>query len=599
MVDALGSAITLCLIGMHGAIAVADVPQFDEEAVQRGLVHHVVDGAFGGAGQYGCGVALCDLDNDGDDDVVAMGAAGDQLRIFENNGSGQFIDRTVGSGLPVTIRASGLVAGDYDGDGDLDLFLTRWLQSAMMLRNEGGLNFVNATAQTLLTGITGPGTGCAFGDYDADGDLDLAVGMRTNTLANQMRNRLYRNNGNATFTDVAATMGVDDAFPTFQVLLHDLDRDGDCDMYVSNDKGLPGLSWNRLFRNDAGVLVEDCASEACLVIDSMGVCVGDLDLNGLPDIYCTNIATGHVLLMSDGPLHFEQRDAEADVQGNATGWGALIFDADNDIDQDLFACSMMGAPDYLWVTENGFPMVDRSKASGLGDAQDSYCLAAGDVDLDGDVDLLMQSRLANLRLYINSAPKNHSSVSIRIVGVGRNTHAVGALADFEVHGSTVVREVIAGSCYKSQSSYVLHCGIGTEPNAERVTIHWPRVGALREERVLTDVPTGFVLPVYPPSRLGDALNDGRVDPADRAACDACASTEFGPACAVFDMDGDCRITELDRAAVLARLLDVARDGPVGARDLAHLLDGWGRPTLDLTGDKTVNAADVAFLLANW
>ena len=597
-------ALILAMAFTTAVHAGADVPLFTEEALARGVQYVVPDGAFGGTGQYGCGVALVDLDGDGDDDILATGAAGGQVALFVNDGRGHYTDHTASSGLGAFSKVSGVVAGDYDGDGDLDVFLTRWLQSAILYRNEhaqtGVLHFENATGAAALTGITGAGSGCSFGDYDSDGDLDLAVGMRTGSVGNLMRNRLYRNNGDGTFTNVAASLGVDDGFATFQCLLQDLDRDGDCDLYCSTDKGLPGVAWNRLFRNQGGLFTEDLDSGACISIDSMGVATGDLDMNGHVDIYCTNVPNGHALLASDDSLTYQRRDGEAGVRGAATGWAALIFDADNDADQDLLACSMMPAPDYLWLNEGGFPLAERQAECGFGDPEDSYCLAAGDIEGDGDIDLLMQSRTANLRLYVNAAPAQHRALRLRIVGSGMNTHAVGALVDIEVRGVTALREVLAGSCYKSQSSYTVHAGLGESDVAERVTVRWPRVGeAPRDERVLRNVPAGFVVPVYPTSRLGDVAGDGRVDPADLAACDLCVDAPFTAACAGFDVDGDCRVTSADRAAIELRLLDLNRDGAVGPQDIAILLANWGRPDHDLTGDGTVGPQDVARLLSAW
>ncbi|MFZ9916528.1 MAG: CRTAC1 family protein, partial [Phycisphaerales bacterium] len=358
-----------------------------------------------------------------------------------------------------------------------------------------------------------------FGDFDGDNDLDLAIGMRTGTSLNQMRNRFYRNNGDGTFTEIAAALGVDDAFASFQCLLQDIDRDGDPDLYVSNDKGLPGVAWNRYFKNTGGAFVEQLGSGADIAIDSMGVCVGDLDMNGRMEIYCTNIATGHALLWTNNGQSFTRRDAEAGVRGDATGWGTVIFDADNDNDQDLFACSMIGAPDYLWLTQGNWPLVESQAQCGIGDAEDSFCLAIGDIEGDGDVDLLMQSRLANLRLYVNTPPKGNNGLALRIVGSGMNRFAVGALVDIEVRGKTALREVVAGSLYKSQSTMLVHAGLGDADVADRVVVRWPRVNGVREERVLVNVPSGFAVPVYAPSRVGDAAGDGRVDPADLAACE--------------------------------------------------------------------------------
>ena len=593
-----GCAWPSLLIAVAASGGGGGLPHFTESAVARGVVYTVTDGIFGGSGQYGCGVALVDLDNDGDQDIVATGAATGQIGLFANDGTGQFTDRTAGSGLPSVAKASGLVAGDYDGDGDLDLFVTRWLQPAMLFRNEGGLLFANATASAQLTGISGAGAGSAFGDFDADSDLDLAIAMRTGSLANQMRNRFYRNNGNGTFAEVSAALGVDDGGASFHCMLQDLDRDGDCDLYVSNDKGTAQFP-NRYFRNTGGAFVSEDSNGACIAIDSMGVCAGDLDMNGHVDIYCTNIATGHAYLATTNGLTYERRDAEAGVRGSATGWGALVFDADNDADEDLFACSMAGAPEYLWLDEAGFPLAERAAECGIGDAEDSYCLASGDIDSDGDVDLLMQSRTVNLRLYANEVPDGRRGLALRIVGTGMNRFAVGALADITVRGRTTLREVVAGSSYKSQSSMLVHAGLGAETFAERVVVRWPRVAGVREERVLVNVPSGFAVPVYPPSAIGDRFVDGRVDPDDMAACEACVGGDFSAACAAFDADGDCRVTKLDRAAVRLRLVDLSRDGAVNAPDITMLLSSWARPDLDLTGDGTVDSADVAFMLAAW
>lgn len=585
----------LCVV----AEATCDVTVFTDEAIARGVNHIVMEGGFGGSGQYGCGVALVDLDGDGDDDIIATGSETAQITLFANDGTGHFVDRTPGSGLLAHAKTSGVVAGDYDGDGDLDLFITRWLQPAILYRNEGALRFANATSQALLNGISGAGAGSSFGDYDGDGDLDLAIAMRTGTSLNMMRNRLYRNNGNATFTEVAASLGVDDGGASFQCMLQDLDRDGDPDLYVSNDKGTASKFPNRLFRNDGGAFTLDCASGACIAIDSMGVFAGDLDMNGFTDIYCTNVPNGHALLSSSDGLHYERREHEADIGGAATGWGALIFDADNDRDQDLFACSMMSAPDYLWLTEGGWPMAERGAESGIVDDLDSYCLASGDIDDDGDLDLLLQNRAANLRLYVNGTDQSAGGVRLRVIGAGMNRFAVGALVDIEVAGRVALREVLAGSCYKSQSSMLVHAGLGDRTEAERVTVRWPRANGVREERVLTHVPGGIVVAVFPPSMLGDAKRDGRVGPDDLAACEACAGGVLDAACAVFDMDGDCSISAADRMAVERRMLDLVADGTIDSRDLTALLSSWGRPDLDLTGDSTVDAADLARLFAGW
>ncbi len=581
----------------------ADELVFSEEALARGVNYTVHDGAFDGAGQFGCGVALCDLDGDGDEDLLATGTASGLIGLWSNDGSGQFTFASVGSGLGAFTKVSGVLAADFDGDGDLDLFLTRWVQSALYFRNNGGLTFSNVTAAVGLGGNSGAGAGCAAGDYDGDGDLDLAIANRTASLGNMLRNRFYRNNGSGTFTEIAASIGVDDAGASFQCLLQDLDRDGDCDLYVSNDKGFVGLSTNRYFRNIGGAFVDEPSNGACIAIDSMGVCAGDLDMNGFMDLYCTNVGSGHALLTTNDALTYTRIDAKAGVAGQATGWGTAMFDADNDADHDLYACSMATAPDYFFVNTGAFPMLERAAACGVTDRFDSYCLATGDIDNDGDLDMLVQNYMQPLRIYVNHAPATNHALRLSIIGRGMNTHAVGALVDVETTKGCALREVVAGSCYKSQSAYAVHAGVGTASVARRVTVRLPRVAGVIESRVLTNVPTHFALAVFPPSRMGDSANDGRVDASDMQACSACVGSAFTNDCAIFDFDGDCAITANDASLCGERLCDLDRDGTLTAADLSLLLAEWGTPSgtsiADLTGDAQVNAADLALLLAYW
>ena len=228
---------------------------FANEAVARGVSYFVSQGEFGGLGQFGCGVAVVDLDGDGDDDIVCTGNAKDRLGFFRNGGAGQFSDVSAETGLGVILKASGIAAGDFDADGDLDLAVTRWLKATVLLRNDSTSSnawaFVDVAAASGITGV-GAGAGCAWGDYNGDGWIDLAVANRSGTNANLTRNKLWRNNNGTSFTEVAGTLGVDNVmFPAFMVTWCDIDLDGDADMYVANDKGSANPHFNRLYRNSS------------------------------------------------------------------------------------------------------------------------------------------------------------------------------------------------------------------------------------------------------------------------------------------------------------------------------------------------------------
>jgi hypothetical protein len=359
------------LVLAFGRGAFADTT-LTEEAVPRGLVYEVQQGAFGGPGQYGCGLALCDLDGDGDEDVLCSGNEKTTLALFANDGSGHFTDHTLSAGLGSPSKPSGIAAGDYDADGDLDIVITRWLAPAHLYRNDGNLHFTNVTnAAGIVTVGVAAGAGASWADYDGDGWIDLAIANRTGNGA-LVKNRLFRNLGNGTFTDVAPALGVDDGFASFQASWCDLDRDGDLDLYVSNDKGTSGVSWNHLYRNVGnGTFMEDVASGAQISLDAMGVCFGELNGDPFPEIFIANVPSGNALLKSPNGLTYANVAAAAGVGSFQTCWGGIAFDPDHDGDTDLYLTTSSPGPDFLYENVSGWPLVDRAAASGLANPGES------------------------------------------------------------------------------------------------------------------------------------------------------------------------------------------------------------------------------------
>ncbi len=524
--------------------SVGQVP-FTEEAATRGIDYVTSLGTW--AEGFGCGVAFVDLDGDGDADVILTGRSDGVVGVYENQ-DGYFIDRSSSSGIPPLTEASGVTAGDFDGDGDLDLYFANWMIPNTLMRNDGDFQFTDVTASAGV-GDAGQGIEGVFGDYDGDGWLDIYVSNYTGYPDPDTNyNRLYHNLGNGTFEEVGGMMGVDDHGLGFEALFFDYDRDGDDDLYLSNDRAPATGYGNQLWKNVDGVFQNvSQSSGADAHMHSMGTGVGDFDGNGYQDLYCTNDraeGSGNRLFLNQGNGTFIELSHEAGVAGEwadgyATGWGALFLDYDNDGFQDLYAANTI-APNFLFENDGAFPCTDIASVAGMDTGGESFSSAMADVDADGDLDLLLQNNGEGIRLFINHEGELRNWLKIKLFGAPPNTHAVGALVDLTAGSQTQHREVMTGVGYKSSSSLVLHFGLGAATTVDLVSIQWP-VGS---QTFLINVPVNQQLTVVEGAlQPGDCDGDGDADLNDFSALADCARGPAEPAptgcqCADFDDDGD-------------------------------------------------------------
>jgi hypothetical protein len=616
----------------------ADFPlPFFDEAINRGVVYLVQQGEFDGDGAFGCGVALADLNNDGAPELVCTGAANSRIGLFINNGHGMFT-RMADSGLPDLPNASGVVAADYDGDGDLDLHFTCWNEQDRLYRNDGSLSFTDVTKEAGMENSAGSGTGAAWSDYDRDGDLDLYVANRSGSLGNWHPNQFWHNNGNGTFTDIAASRGLDDIYATMQPVWFDYDLDGDSDLYLSTDKGGNLGSSNRLFRTDPlGFFTEvSTKSHANVAIDSMGVGIGDLDGNGFLDIYCTNIPLGNPLLKNNEDGTFSEISEIAGVTSNATGWGAHFFDFDNDADEDLYVCNMNDGMNRLYWNHRTYPLEEVAPYCNVQCLGDSYCMAVGDVDLDGDLDIVVQNHKDLIRLFINNEGGLRNWVKFDVRGIQKNPYAVGSRLVAKVEERITTHEIAAGSNYKSSNDYIQHFGLDDQDQLQLLTVHFSPFGS----RILCNVPGNQTWSLLHPNLLGDIDEDGDVDPLDLAGyAPAFEVTPFQKGWEVLDFDGNFLIDDEDVEAFLTiyngpvedcdengivDALQIARgtapdedqdgsidaclvkgdldgNGIVDGGDLTILLGWWGSAWVqgDFNEDGTIDGEDLLYLLARW
>lgn len=599
------------------------IAPFTSEAGGRGLVF-AMDGYPTSTDFHGSGCGFADLDGDDDADVILLGGVGDAVGIFANLGDGEFTDRSYACGIPPLSGLSGFATADFDGDGLVDIVISRVLGPTKLYRNLGGFQFIDATTAAGITTerIT---KGVACGDFDGDGWVDIYLCNFIATPADPEagRNQLYRNLGDGTFEEMGAELGVDGKGMSFQAVWTDIDRDGDLDLYLSNDRGyLPLFGPNRLWRNDGGFLTEiGSAAGAGVALNSMGLACGDFNGDGFTDFYCTNtpqspppISGQNPLLLSTQETTFVQAQVAWAVGAPSTsfGWGCTFLDFDNDGNLDLYVVNA-SSPNRLY-RHTGVPpaedVAEQADIAGLvGDwTIASYGIACADVNGDGAPDLLLNPQNAAVSLHINHEGLKRRWLVLRVVGEWPNTAAIGANAEiaFASAGAnrTAFREIYAGgNGYLGQNEQVLHFGLDQATHASAI-VRWPSGGPIR---TLTNIPADHRWTILPPSMLGDADRSGQLEFAERLAqCAALGAVALGTE--LFDFDGDFVIGAADRSAFRDRFeeegglwADIDGSGTVGGADLAILLGAWGSGDClaDLDGDGIVGGADLATLLGAW
>ena len=507
----------------------APVVRYEDIGVQAGLKGINVSGADKGK-QYiiettGTGVAIFDYDNDGLPDIFVVnggrldGQAPTHF-LYHNLGGLKFQDVTGQAGLAHTGWGQGVCAGDVDNTGNVDLFVTQWGQNAFYHNLGNGKFRDEAKERGFATPQRRWSTGCAFLDFNRDGFLDLVVvhyiefdpaktprpgdksqcrwkglpvlcgprGLPAETVS------LYENDGHGHFKDVSDQLHITTPknYYGFTALTGDFDNDGWPDIYVACDS-----TASLYYHNLGGKGFEEIAAKAGVAYNEdgreqagMGVSAGDFDHDGLLDIFKTNFADDtHTLYKNEGGNNFADATIDSGLAVNTRylGWGTAFLDIDNDGWPDLIVANGHVYPEVedghtgerfkqrrlLYWNRGDGQFFDLSAAGGPGisDEHSSRGLAVGDLDNDGEQEIVIVNMGEAPTLLKNVAPTIGNSLMVRaLTASGRD--AIGARVTLSSGGHKQIDEVRSGGSFMSQSDLRLHFGLGQSTSAE-FTVRWP------------------------------------------------------------------------------------------------------------------------------
>jgi len=476
----------------------------------------------------GSGGAWLDYDLDGDWDLYLVNCQGEEADItnslYENLGDGKFIKATdtgtedIGEGMSVSVA-------DYDNDGDSDLFITNY-GDFKLFRNNGDKTFSDVSTAAFPEGIKDWWYGgSTWGDYDLDGDLDLYVAgyvdfarrpqytsLRFPMDFGGLPNTLYRNNGDGTFQNVTPKLNIltDASRKSMQVLFHDFNEDGFPDLFVANDTDANGFYLNR---GDGTFKVFSGPSGLSTTDGSMGIALGDMNNDGMTDIVYTNYAAEVNTLAylidnnssNDGKLknavftHSFDSPMVHKLSWPNISWGPGLFDLDNDGDLDLFFAN--GHLNSVSGDNRQSNLLFENGGKGFykNISESSGILATGkrihrsamfaDYDNDGKIDMFVTVNGQQIEdgkgntifdpnqgkgiLLKNKSRSNNSWVTIRLEGNKSNRDGFGALVTVQTNKTEQRQSLVSGQGYFSNHAKELYFGLGKSKIIDSIEVKWP------------------------------------------------------------------------------------------------------------------------------
>ena len=456
---------------------------FTNSAPQWGITQHNWDGV------YGSGVSTLDWNMDGWDDLTFGNSSG-TLRTFINNQGNGFTYLH----LPIIqqTESKSIMWIDIDGDGDMDFYYSDAAGRTEILKNVGDTIFINVTDVTNIVQVDVESEGSSWADYDNDGDLDLYICRYIESdvnLPSEYRNVLMRNDGDFQFSDVTieSNTGIYTR-ASFQSIWYDWDRDGFQDLFIINDKA----GKNTLFHNLQNGQFEDIANQVGLdiIMDAMSATLGDYNSDGITDIYISDSGIGvtpqgcKLFRGTQSGVYIEESELLG-VNLIEFCWGAVWIDIDNDTDLDLFISEHDPLNPYQenYLFENSgmsestqyeFNQVSTNVFDT--DLLNSHTIASGDFDRNGWVDFVVHN-VGNhkARIWMNAgfSEDDANYIQIGLLGKLSNTLGVGSWIEVSSGGITQSKSTHCGENYLGQEGSYEHFGLGETSFIDSLKIEWP------------------------------------------------------------------------------------------------------------------------------
>ena len=408
-----------------------------------------------------------DFDNDGNLDLFVVNGFGEDNFLYRNDGSGNFVKVTSGPMVNGGGDSQGSSWGDFDNDGNLDLFVANYDEDNFLYRNDGSGNFVKITSGPVVSD-GGKSYGSNWGDFDNDGNLDLFV---TNSDED---NFLYRNDGSGNFAKITSGLVVSDGGESYGSSWGDFDNDGNLDLFVANGFGED----NFLYRNDgsgnfvkitSGPVANDGGS-------SFGSSWGDFDNDGNLDLFVANYDEDNFLYRNDGSGNFAKITSGLVVSDGGESYGSSWGDFDNDGNLDLFVANGFEEDNFLYRNDGSGNFVKITSGPVANDGGSSFGSSWCDFDNDGDLDLFVTNSGENNLLYQNNGNSN-TWVNIKLIGMLSNTSAIGVKVKVKamINGQPIwqIRELSGQTGYLSQNSLNAEFGLNDAAVIDSIRIEWP------------------------------------------------------------------------------------------------------------------------------